>query len=145
MLVVCRKLDMSALCEWRKEQEGALIGRGNLQRFSPLFYHIECSCWNLWENDSEWTLAIIGPRSALVCRLANHANALSLLHTHTKALCVSRSTEGAHISLYHSRGISGGNSRLCLAGQTIATSDQSGGDAWHLNWIQVHALPTSCT
>lgn len=89
-------------------------------------------------------------RSALVCRLANHANALSLLHsfthppttttpphshihTSTKAPCVCGSTEGAHISLYQSRGISGGNSRLCLRGQTIATSDQSGGDAWHSN------------
>lgn len=66
--------------------------------------------------------------------------------THTKAPSVPESTEGAHISLYQSGGISGGNSRLCLSGQTIATSDQSGAEAWHLNWIQVHALSTSsCT
>lgn len=84
-------------------------------------------------------MAIIGPPSALVCRLASHADALSWLclgftrytHTHvqTKAACVQVRTEGAHISLYQSGGISGGNSRLCLRGQTIATSDQSGGDA----------------
>lgn len=37
-------------------------------------HHIECGCWNLWENGSEWTLAITGPQSALVCRPANHAS-----------------------------------------------------------------------
>lgn len=126
------RYSLSLWLQNRKRGE-PLSAFGDLWRFfpfSPLLHHIECACWNLWENDSEWTLAIIGPRSALVCKLANHANALSLLHSlpsfthcgdththiHTKAPCVCQSTEGAHISLYQSGGISGGNSRLCLGG-----------------------------
>lgn len=73
--------------------------------------HIEWSCWNVWENDSEWTLPIIGLRSALVCRLANHADALSLLrsllllsaHSHTYAhkspLCLWEHRGGSHLTL----------------------------------------------
>lgn len=132
MFVVYGKLDMAALCDCRKEREGTTISRGDLPRISPLFFlflswHIECSCWNLWENDSEWTLTIMVSSSALMWRLANCANALSLslslplalslfffcsrytythayTHAHTKAPCVCRSTERSHISLYHRRG-----------------------------------------
>ena len=140
------KSDMASLCDWRKEWGGD----GNqlplyvevphhtttdiFSSFSPPPYRII-----LQKSVGEWLW--IKPRhpSALVCRLANHANALSLPHcftrsdTHTKAPCVWGSTEGAHISLYQSRGISGGNPRLCLRAETIGTSDQSGGDVWHLN------------
>lgn len=77
------RYSLSLWLQNRKRGE-PLSAFGDLWRFfpfSPLLHHIECACWNLWENDSEWTLAIIGPRSALVCKLANHANALSLLHS----------------------------------------------------------------
>lgn len=111
------RYSLSLWLQNRKRGE-PLSAFGDLWRFfpfSPLLHHIECACWNLWENDSEWTLAIIGPRSALVCKLANHANALSLLHslpsfthcgdthththTHKSPLCLPEHRGGSHLTL----------------------------------------------
>lgn len=142
ILVDMGKEDTAPLCEWRKERGigggGVLISFGDLQRdhpqhlFSPS-YGVFCGRTAL--NEASLYISVqasepmlMHPRRHAPSTLFTHG-----AHTRTKASCVCGSTEGAHISLYQRAGgnrvISGGNSRLHLRGQTIAASDQSGGDA----------------
>lgn len=140
------KEDTVPLCEWRKERGvgrgGAYQSRGSTERppqhlFSPSY---RVFCGRTAPNEASLYISVQASEPMLM-RPRRHAPSTLFTHgahTRTKASCVCGSTEGAHISLYQrargggvggNRVISGGNSRLRLRGQTIAASDQSGGDA----------------
>lgn len=93
------------------------------------------------ESVGEWFWMNPWHCSALVCRLANRADALSplcpqLFYSHTRKhkspLCLREHSGGSHLTLPEL----GAYQELipaCLRRQTITPSDQSGGAKWHLN------------
>lgn len=88
-----------------------------------------CAPYRMWllKSVGEWLWMNSGHYRASIC-ISVQASKPCFFCTrvwNTKAPSVCRSTEGAHISIYRSGGISGGNSRLRLGGQTMAASDQS--------------------